>query len=188
LSLAEAQRQRIAPPPAEWCTTASLRRRFGIWEVFAECLRPSPSELDELEVVVGDATRGLVRIRVRELGEPIVQGPPGIESPKVTRGSFADRWRCVIEVPGSWLAAPPAREARLQASTASTLLLGVARSPGGAGTRQTGALAVPGWMPMPVLSLDPRGWWSASDAAPTTPAADPTPAQPGSAPSIGPIP
>jgi hypothetical protein len=94
----------------------------------------------------------------------------------------------VIEVPGSWLAAPPAREARLQASTASTLLLGVARSPGGAGTRQTGALAVPGWMPMPVLSLDPRGWWSASDAAPTTPAADPTPAQPGSAPSIGPIP
>lgn len=161
LSLAEAQRQRIAPPPAEWCTTASLRRRFGTWEVFAECLRPAASELDELEVVVGEATRGLVRIRVREQGEPIVQGPPGIDPPKVTRGSFADRWRCVIEVPGSWLESPTAG-ARLQAPIASTLLLGVARSPGGAGTRQTGALAVPGWMPMPVLSLDPRGWWGAS--------------------------
>lgn len=170
LSLAEAQRQRIAPPPPEWCTTASLRRRLGGWEIFAECLRPAPSELDELEVVVGEATRGLVRIRIREQGEPIVQGPPGIDAPKVTRGSFVDRWRCVVEVPPSWLASPATGGARLQATTASTLLLGVSRSPGGAGTRQTGALAVPSWMPMPVLSLDPRGWWSASDGA--TPAVE----------------
>lgn len=169
LSLAEAQRQRIAPPPAEWCTTASLRKRFGTWEVFAECLRPAASELDELEVVVGEATRGLVRIRVHEQGEPIVQGPPGIDVPKVTRGSFADRWRCVIEIPSSWLDASVASDARIRPPASSTMLLGVARSPGGAGTRQTGALAVPSWMPMPVSSLDPRGWWDSSTFAPIAP-------------------
>ena len=189
LSLAEAQRQRIAPPPAEWCTTASLRRRAGAWEVFAECLRPAASDLDELEVVVGEATRGLVRIRVREQGEPIVQGPPGIELPKVTRGSFADRWRCVIEVPNAWLAAPASAGARLQSPVASTLLLGVARSPGGAGTRQTGALAVPSWMPMPVMSLDPRGWWSVPDqGAEVSEDRLPTAPQPALRPVSGPAP
>ena len=186
LSLAEAQRQRIAPPPSEWCTTASLRRRFGTWEIFAECLRPAASDLDELEVVVGEATRGLVRIRVREQGEPIVQGAPGMDPPKVTRGSFTDRWRCVIEVPASWLEAPSSSGARLQAPSASTLLLGVARSPGGAGTRQTGALAVPDWMPMPVLSLDPRGWWSGRGPGSDRPLEAPTPPREPGKPVSGP--
>jgi hypothetical protein len=175
LSLADAQRLRIAPPPPEWMTTASLRRRFGRWEVFAECLRPESTDLDELEVVVGGEGLGAARIRIREAGDPIVEGAPQIEVPRVQRGSFADRWRCVIELPGSWT---PAQGA---------MMLGVARAPAGAGTRQTGALAVPDWMPMPVISLDPAGWWSGT-VPPAMPAASvvepPASAEPAAAPEV----
>ena len=157
LTLSDAQRLRMAPPPAEWCTTASLRRNGPRWEIFAECLRPAAGELDTLEVVVGEARRGLVRVVVREQGEPVVEGPPGLDAPVITRGSFADRWRAVIEVPTAWVE-PPSTEGAVGARGA-VLMLGVARSPAGAGTRQTGALAVPSWMPVPVLSLDPTGWW-----------------------------
>jgi hypothetical protein len=156
LSLADAQRQRIAPPPAEWLTTASLRRRFGRWEVFAECLRPQSTELDELELVVAGEGVGSARVRVHEAGEPIVDGAPGIDAPRVQRGSFSDRWRCVVELPASWV--PPK----------GALMLGVARSPGGAGTRQTGVIAVPDWMPIPLATLDASAWWSGSSPMPLT--------------------
>ena len=150
LSLADAQRQRIAPPPAEWLTNASLRKRFGRWEVFVECLRPQSTDLDELELVVAGEGVGSARVRVHEVGEPIVDGAPGIEAPRVQRGSFSDRWRCMVEFPESWV---PRQGA---------LMLGVARSPGGAGTRQTGVIAVPDWMPIPLATLDAGAWWSGS--------------------------
>ena len=156
LSLADAQRQRIAPPPAEWMTTASLRKRMGRWEVFAECLRPQSTDLDELEIVVGGEGVGSARVRVHEVGEPIVDGAPGIDVPRVQRGSFSDRWRCVVELPESWV---PSKGA---------LLLGVARSPGGMGTRQTGVIAVPDWMPIPLATLDASAWWSGSSPMPLT--------------------
>jgi hypothetical protein len=156
LSLADAQRQRIAPPPAEWLTTASLRKRFGRWEVFAECLRPQSTDLDELEIVVAGEGVGSARLRMHEVGEPIVDGAPGIDAPRVQRGSFSDRWRCVVELPASWV---PRKGA---------LMLGVARSPGGAGTRQTGVIAVPDWMPIPLATLDASAWWSGSSPMPLT--------------------
>ncbi|MFZ4723049.1 MAG: hypothetical protein ACOYMI_07850 [Phycisphaerales bacterium] len=156
LSLADAQRQRIAPPPAEWLTTASLRKRFGRWEVFAECLRPQATDLDELELVVAGEGVGSARVRVHEVGDPIVDGAPGIDAPRVQRGSFLDRWRCTVELPPSWV---PRQGA---------LMLGVARSPGGAGTRQTGVIAVPDWMPIPLATLDASAWWSGSSPMSTT--------------------
>ena len=159
LSLADAQRLRIAPPPAEWCTTASLRRRGERWELFAECLRPVGSDFDTLEVVVGEAHRGLARIVVHESGDPVVEGLPGLRVPRITRGSFADRWRAVIEIPSEWLEVASSGAAPSSVARGTVLLLGVARTPAGVGTRQTGALAVPAWMPVPVLSLDPSGWW-----------------------------
>lgn len=153
LSLADAQRMRIAPPPPEWGTVASLRRRFGRWEIFAECLRPSATDLDELELVVAGDGVPAMRVRMREAGDPVVEGPANLVLPRIERGSFGDRWRCTIELPESWV------------SPKGAMMLGIARAPGGAGTRQTGALAVPDWMPVPVLLLDPAGWWSGTPAS-----------------------
>jgi len=173
LSLADAQRASMAGPPSSWRTTASLRKRLGVWELFIECLRPATTELDELEVMLGEGTKGLARIRIHEIGEPVIEGLAELSPPTITRGSFADRWRCVIALPASWLAPTPAissvnSSATPGSSSASTwkssarpvLLLGVARSPCGSGTRQTAAIAVPAWAPIPVMALDPSAWWS----------------------------
>lgn len=176
LSLADAQRQRIAPPPAEWLTTASLRKRFGRWEVFAECLRPQSTDLDELELVVAGEGVGSARVRMHEVGEPIVDGAPGIDAPRVQRGSFSDRWRCTIELPESWV---PRQGA---------LMVGVARSPGGAGTRQTGVIAVPDWMPIPLATLDASAWWSGSSPMPRTTSEPSIPASESSTPEPAPAP
>jgi hypothetical protein len=171
MRLADAQRGAVVAPPEVWRTTASLRKRFGRWEVFAECLRPTRTELDELEVMVGQGSH-IARIRVREQGEPAIDGAGDLPPPVITRGSFADRWRCVIELPEAWCAASspvPVKGAKRVAAT--PLRLGVARSPGGVGTRQSAVLAVPPWAAVPVLSLDPSAWWSGAPA----PAAAPVP-------------
>lgn len=160
MRLADAQRGAVVAPPEAWRTTASLRKRFGRWEVFAECLRPAATELDELEVMVGEGTR-IARIRVHERGEPVIDGAGDLPPPVITRGTFADRWRCVIELPEAWSGAVPTALAKGANRVAATpLRLGVARSPGGVGTRQSAVLAVPPWAAVPVLSLDPAGWWS----------------------------
>ena len=173
MRLADAQRGAVVAPPEAWRTTASLRKRFGRWEVFAECLRPTTTELDELEVMVGEGTR-IARIRVREHGEPVIDGAGELPPPVITRGSFTDRWRCVIELPEAWCAAsPPASVKGAKRITATPLRLGVARSPGGVGTRQSAVLAVPPWAAIPVLSLDPSGWWSG--ARPAVAAESPVP-------------
>jgi len=157
LRLADAQRLRIEPPPSAWRTTASLRRHHGAWEVFVECLRPALSELDELEVLVGQGDGPPVRVLVHEHGEPRIEGAQA-DAPQVRRGRFADRWRCVIRMPDGWpgVADPTGRWMRL----------GVARSPAGVGSRQTATMAVPAWQPLPLLTLDASRWWSPSDAAP----------------------
>ena len=169
MRLADAQRGAVVAPPEAWRTTASLRKRFGRWEVFAECLRPAATELDELEVMVGQGSR-IARIRVRERGDPVIDGAGELPSPVITRGSFADRWRCVIELPESWCgAASPAPVKGAKRVAATPLRLGVARSPGGVGTRQSAVLAVPPWAAVPVLSLDPSAWWSGAPAPEASP-------------------
>jgi hypothetical protein len=117
---------------------------------------------------VGEGTR-IARIRVREHGEPLIDGAGELPKPIITRGSFTDRWRCVIELPEAWCAAsPPTSVKGAKRITATPLRLGVARSPGGVGTRQSAVLAVPPWAAIPVLSLDPAGWWSGTRPAATT--------------------
>lgn len=169
MRLADAQRSGLPPVPEPWRTTASLRKRFGRWEIFAECLRPSPTELDELEVLVGQGDR-VARVRVREQGDPTIEGAESLPPPVISRGSFADRWRCVIELPEAWCVDGTAKGQSSERLPAAPLRLGVARSPGGIGTRQTSVLALPPWAPVPVLSLDPSAWWSAAKAPSKAPA------------------
>jgi hypothetical protein len=157
MSLADAQRGRIMPPPEAFATTASVRRSDGAWEVFAECLRPQLAELDELVVLVGTDGGVMGRVVAREQGEIAVEGfPPGV-TPRVERTSFRDRWRCVITMPAGWPGAASAGPA--------SMLVGVARSPGGVGTRQCAGPAVPPWTPIPLVRLDPSAWWSVGDVA-----------------------
>lgn len=157
LRLADAQRLRIEPPPSAWRTTASMRRRDGAWEVFVECLRPATSDLDELEVLVGQGDGPPVRVLVHEIGEARIEGAEA-DALQVRRGRFADRWRCVIRMPDGW---PKAAD-----PTGHWMRLGVARSPAGVGSRQTAMMAMPAWQPLPLLTLDASRWWSPSDAAP----------------------
>lgn len=158
MSLADAQRGRIMPPPEAFATTGSVRRSDGAWEIFAECLRPRSSELDELVILVGAEGGSLGRILTREQGEPSFEGfPPGV-APVVERGSFRDRWRCVVRMPVGWPGVSPGGPARM--------MVGVARSPGGAGTRQCAGPAVPSWTPAPLVLLDLSAWWSVGDRLP----------------------
>jgi hypothetical protein len=157
LSLADAQRGRIMPPPAAFATTASVRRSQGAWEVFVECLRPELQELDELEILLGTEGGSLGRVRMGEHGEPVLAG--FAVTPQVRRGSFRDRWRAVVRMPEGWPGALRERPA--------CMVVGVARAPGGAGTRQIAGPAVPPWTPMPTMLLDPAGWWSVGDPLPT---------------------
>ena len=57
LSLADAQVGKIQPLPLTWSTTASVRRKFGHWEIFAECLRKETRIEDELDITIGDSNR-----------------------------------------------------------------------------------------------------------------------------------
>ncbi len=157
LRLADAQRLRIEPPPPAWRTTASMRRQDGAWEVFVECLRPEASDLDELEVLMGEGDGLLARVLVREQGEPRIEGAEA-GALQVRRGRFADRWRCVIRMPDGW---PTTTDA-----AGRWMRLGVARSPAGVGSRQTATMAVPSWQPLPLLTLDASRWWSPSDVVP----------------------
>ena len=158
MSLANAQRGRIMPPPEAFATTASVRRSDGAWEVFAECLRPEPADLDELEILLGTDGGQLGRIRVHEQGEPSIEGFRADASPRVERVSFRDRWRCVVHMPESWPGGG--------SSGPACMVLGVARSPGGSGTRQCAGTAVPAWTPIPLQLLDPSAWWSVGDPLP----------------------
>jgi hypothetical protein len=155
MSLADAQRGRIMPPPEAFATTGSVRRSDGAWEVFVECLRPQPSELDELVILVGGEGGALGRIRTGEQGEPSFEGFPPAVAPVVERGSFRDRWRCVVRMPLGWPS--------VSGTAPDRMMVGVARSPGGAGTRQCAGPAVPAWTPIPLVLLDPSAWWSAGD-------------------------
>ncbi len=150
LSLADAQTGKIQPVPSSWSTTASIRRKFGHWEIFAECLRKETRIEDELDITIGDSNRPMGRIRVGEAGVRKVDLPSGASAPEVRTDSFADRWRCVIEIPEEWL---PAN------ANGRPFVIGVSRFTNGPSSRQTAIAAAAPWqIGPPLLQLEASKW------------------------------
>ncbi len=150
LSLADAQVGKIQPVPSSWSTIASVRRKFGHWEIFAECLRPEVRIEDELEVTLGDSARAMARIQIGEAGVRKVHSSTGLGQPQVRTDSFSDRWRCVIEIPEEWL--PMEGNGR-------PLVIGVSRFINGSVTRQTAIAAAPPWqVGPPLVQLEASKW------------------------------
>ncbi len=150
LSLADAQVGKIQPLPLTWSTTASVRRKFGHWEIFAECLRAEVRIEDQLEVTLGDSVRTMARIQVGEAGVRKVNSSSGSGAPEVRTDSFADRWRCVIEVPEEWL--PMEGKGR-------PFVIGVSRFTSGPSSRQTAIAAAPPWqVGPPLIQLEAAKW------------------------------
>jgi len=150
LSLADAQTGKIQPVPSSCSTTASIRRKFGHWEIFAECLRKETRIEDELDITIGDSNRPMGRIRVGEAGVRKVDLPSGASAPEVRTDSFADRWRCVIEIPEEWL---PAN------ANGRPFVIGVSRFTNGPSSRQTAIAAAAPWqIGPPLLQLEASKW------------------------------
>ena len=127
-----------------------MRRKFGHWEIFAECLRQEVRIEDQLEVTLGDSVRTMARSQVGEAGVRAVNSSSGSGAPEVRTDSFADRWRCVIEVPEEWL--PMEGKGR-------PLVIGVSRFTSGPSSRQTAIAAAPPWqVGPPLIQLEAAKW------------------------------
>jgi hypothetical protein len=153
LSLAEAQAGALQPPPAEWRTTASLRKREGRWELFVEAFRPEGSaaaEEDRLTVRLGDPSAPTYAFVVSGDGAlTMLVGPDeGIAAGFM---AWQDRWRARIELPESWL--PPITPG------ARPLLVSAERVPGPGECRQTAGLARPSWTASAGAILVDLGAW-----------------------------
>ncbi|MFZ9692105.1 MAG: hypothetical protein ACO3EP_08680 [Phycisphaerales bacterium] len=98
LTLAGAQIGEAPLPPPERRAIAELRRRAGRWELFIECFRPPGSKEDRLALRIGPAGSETGRLDIQE-GRATAAEPA-----KVSQASYADRWRCRIELPDVWLA------------------------------------------------------------------------------------
>jgi hypothetical protein len=150
LSLADAQTGKIQPVPAAWSTTASVRRKFGHWEIFAECLRQDVRLEDELDFRIGDSDRQMARIRVGEAGVRNVDSTSSGAAPEVRTDSFVDRWRCVVEIPEEWLPAD---------ANGRPLVIGISRFTNGPESRQTAIAAATPWSVGPPLILLEASKW-----------------------------
>ena len=150
LSLADAQTGKIQPVPAVWSTTASVRRKFGHWEIFAECLRQEVRLEDELDFRIGDSDRQMARIRVGEAGLRKVDTTSSNATPEVRTDSFVDRWRCVVEIPEEWLPAD---------ANGRPLVIGISRFTNGPESRQTAIAASTPWSVGPPLILLEASKW-----------------------------
>jgi hypothetical protein len=153
LSLADAQAGSIEPVPAEWATSAALRRRAGRWELFIDALRPADAaepELDEVVVRLGDPSSPSHAFAVSAAGalEMRAGGDDGVGAGFMR---WTDRWRARIELPEAWLP--------VGAVGARPMMISIERVPGAAAPRQTAALAMPPWRaaPPPVI-VDLSAW------------------------------
>lgn len=153
LCLMDAQSGSIAPPPTDWRTSASLRRRGGRWELFLEAFRPEhapDAARDEVLVRIGDPEEPTHVVRVGAEGTLEVRA--GSDA-GVAAGFMAweDRWRARIELPEEWL--PPS------GTSARPLLLSIERIPGTARPRQCAGVARPAWVPSaPPILVDLGAW------------------------------
>ena len=153
LSLADAQAGSIEPAPAEWATSAALRRRAGRWELFVDALRPADApepELDEVVVRLGDPSSPSHAFAVSAAGalEMRAGSDDGVAAGFMR---WTDRWRARIELPEAWLP--------VGAAGARPMMVSIERVPGAAAPRQTAALAVPPWrMQPPPVIVDLSAW------------------------------
>lgn len=99
LTLADVQAGRVGAAPVEWATTASLRRRGGRWELFAECLAPkgAPRE-DRFGVEIAGR-------RISVLRDGTVEGDADALLEANVR-EYEDRWRLRLTLPDGWLPRP----------------------------------------------------------------------------------
>lgn len=153
LCLADAQARSIAPPPAEWRTSASLRRRGGRWELFIEAFRPEAAPdpaRDEVVVRLGDPEDPSQVFRITAEGslEMRVGTDAGVAAGFM---AWQDRWRARVELPEEWL--PPS------GTSARPLLVSVERTPGSSRARQCAGVARPSWIPAaPPILVDLGAW------------------------------
>lgn len=94
-SLAEAQSGALVPVDRRWATTASLRRREGRWELFAECFAAQPLQDDRLRVRIGRYEFAVRRDGVAD-GDARADLAVGVRE-------FDDRWRARVVLPDAWL-------------------------------------------------------------------------------------
>ena len=152
LTLAGAQSQRIEPAPPDVRTLASLRRLGPHWELFAECLSPGRLEGDSLEIRAGDPAHPAARVRISPDGRvEAVEGSVPADLTAHCRVA-ADRWRCRVELPASWM--PQVELGR----PGRPLEVAVSRLPGAARGRQTAVLAVPPWVAVPAVRAELSTW------------------------------
>ena len=127
-----------------------MRRKFGHWEIFAECLRQDVRLEDELDFRIGDSDRQMARIRVGEAGLRKVDTTSSNATPEVRTDSFVDRWRCVVEIPEEWLPAD---------ANGRPLVIGISRFTNGPESRQTAIAAATPWSVGPPLILLEASKW-----------------------------
>ncbi len=101
LTLAEVQGGRIGSVPPEWGTAASVRRRAGHWEIFAECLAPKDGPRDDAFTI---EVRGR-SLTVRRDGTVDGERDALLET---SIREFEDRWRLRVTLPDSWMPKPGA--------------------------------------------------------------------------------
>lgn len=152
LTLAAAQSQRLEPVAAPWRTTASIRRMGARWELFFECLRPTATADDHLEITIWDPLPAPVSLSIDERGSITMLEGTRPEGLAAHAHAFADRWRVRVELPISWI--PGARLGEVE----RPLRLSIERRPGAEHGRQTAALAVPSWRPAAPIRADLGAW------------------------------
>lgn len=99
LTLAEVQGGRIGSTPPEWGTAATLRRRAGHWEIFAECLAPKDGPRDDAFTI---EVRGR-SLSVRRDGTVDGERDALLET---SVREFEDRWRLRVTLPDGWMPKP----------------------------------------------------------------------------------
>ena len=124
--------------PTAYSAQVILRRRFGKWEIFAECRWPQGGLEDWLLLQIGDALKPVALLEVTAEGGWRVRR--GGEDPmlEVEVTTYADRWRCRVVLPERWLVGA------IEADGGGSIRLGIRRQAPG-GIRQFAGLAPPAW-------------------------------------------
>jgi len=113
-NLEEIRAGSLKSPPAEWATTAVLRRRPFGWELLVECMVPPGASVtsDQVKIViVGSASHTVV-----------IHADGRVESDEPTHANglalhqAKDRWRARLPLPEAWVSLPDGRYGRMEIS------------------------------------------------------------------------
>lgn len=146
MTLAEVQAGRPGAVPPEWATAATLRRRGGRWEIFAECLSPAGAPVGSTADDRFTLTVQGHQVSVRRDGT--VEGDVDALLEANVR-EYADRWRLRLTLPEGWLPRP--------GSVGAIVMIGM--------SRDAGALHATAVLPRtaigretPLLEIDLSAW------------------------------